>query len=983
MTSVAQQIPNFVQGISDQPDILKFPGQVRDMVNMFPDVTRTVTKRPGTEYINTLGTDATGTWFSIHKENPTVIRERYIGCIKQDGEVHIWSCDSGKEMDIVYQTGGDLFRYPAKADLSRIVTGSSPDYFRHNNDQQLKIFSVNDYTFVCNPLRQVSMTGGWPANRRDFESFIEITSIAYNRQYALDINEPENDSEAVYFQATELEIYDVDGFNEELGACPQTFTATETFNESFGARSATNLRVEMTTTAQQIPDNNAYDCAYKHNATIRFGGERWRIGDTFSYKHTFQDNNVTDVEYNMRVVDERRVTAKASIALVRPTPTPATAEKTITAEEILTDLLDAITADSADFFEEARIVGNGIYLRAKKPFTVDTPEETLFNIITNQDEQRVVYGYGSDQFTWLPYYTNEGGSIIDLDDNDAVLFEDVDEGNQEDWYMNAYPKPVARVNNISNLPRECVNGLVVKVVNSENTKDDYYSVFKGNYSLDGKGVWEECAEPGGTHSFNPSSLPHQIVRSSETRRDDDNDLITKFVVSAVDWNPREAGDDDTVPRPSFAPVEGKPNSGKTISNIKLFRNRFVLLSDENVVTSRAGDFFNLFGKSALTVTADDPIDLTASSNYASYPSDCIVINAGLVILSPFNQFLLTTENDVFSPATAKIKDISSYDFNINSEPFYLGTNIGFLATETSASKLYEMSGIQTSGQPTVDERSKHVAQSLSANLSRIAASKELGLVLMSDAGKTVWGYKYFKVGDEYKQSAFFKWTFHHDVVDHCIMDDVYYVVFSDGSNTQLGQINLGEFIQQGSFEQDLSSSKYVDLTISLTPSNGTITVPYNGEVEVYKDGSPVAFTQDGNVLTLSENEPVNVGIPYTSSITLPTIYVSKTKGTTTNAEWSGSLVVHRLKFQMGLHGAYNIHIRRKGRDDYNVLYESTIQDAYPADFNPSIKDVERVVPVYCRNTDMELSISSSFPTPMTIHSLQWEGDYNPKYYKIV
>ena len=47
MTSIAQTVPNYIFGISEQPDYLKRPGQVVDSVNMTPDVTSGLTKRPG------------------------------------------------------------------------------------------------------------------------------------------------------------------------------------------------------------------------------------------------------------------------------------------------------------------------------------------------------------------------------------------------------------------------------------------------------------------------------------------------------------------------------------------------------------------------------------------------------------------------------------------------------------------------------------------------------------------------------------------------------------------------------------------------------------------------------------------------------------------------------------------------------------------------------------------------------------------------
>ena len=44
MSSVTQQIPNFKLGISELPDELKAPGQVVDLNNGIPDITRGLSK---------------------------------------------------------------------------------------------------------------------------------------------------------------------------------------------------------------------------------------------------------------------------------------------------------------------------------------------------------------------------------------------------------------------------------------------------------------------------------------------------------------------------------------------------------------------------------------------------------------------------------------------------------------------------------------------------------------------------------------------------------------------------------------------------------------------------------------------------------------------------------------------------------------------------------------------------------------------------
>jgi hypothetical protein len=70
-------------------------------------------------------------------------------------------------------------------------------------------------------------------------------------------------------------------------------------------------------------------------------------------------------------------------------------------------------------------------------------------------------------------------------------------------------------------------------------------------------------------------------------------------------------------------------------------------------------------------------------------------------------------------------------------------------------------------------------------------------------------------------------------------------------------------------------------------------------------------------------------------------------------------------------------------DDYDVLYESRYMDRYEADAVPTIPEVERTIPVYTRNTALDVTLSSDFPHPLVLHSMRWEGDYNQRYYKRV
>ena len=105
MAAVTQTIPNYLGGVSNQPDDKKLPGQVTGATNAYPDPTFGLTKRPGFKFlaelkdgITTAGSsyDATdldnAKWFYYNRDTD----EKYLGCIvgkstSSYGEIHVWN----------------------------------------------------------------------------------------------------------------------------------------------------------------------------------------------------------------------------------------------------------------------------------------------------------------------------------------------------------------------------------------------------------------------------------------------------------------------------------------------------------------------------------------------------------------------------------------------------------------------------------------------------------------------------------------------------------------------------------------------------------------------------------------------------------------------------------------------------------------------------------------------------------------------------
>jgi len=103
MSSITQNIPNFLQGISQQPDKKKQLSQVNDAVNTFPDYALGMLKRPGGKLTDKLyNATSTGKWFSILRDE----NEKYVGQYDND-LFRIWDLSDGtpRKVDMGTTTG--------------------------------------------------------------------------------------------------------------------------------------------------------------------------------------------------------------------------------------------------------------------------------------------------------------------------------------------------------------------------------------------------------------------------------------------------------------------------------------------------------------------------------------------------------------------------------------------------------------------------------------------------------------------------------------------------------------------------------------------------------------------------------------------------------------------------------------------------------------------------------------------------------------
>jgi hypothetical protein len=103
MSTLTQRIPYLFGGISQQPDNRKFPGQLRDCVNAYPDYALGLLKRPGGRHETELyNATPSGKWFSILRDP----QEKYVAQY-DDNKFRIWSLLDGspRAVDMGTNTG--------------------------------------------------------------------------------------------------------------------------------------------------------------------------------------------------------------------------------------------------------------------------------------------------------------------------------------------------------------------------------------------------------------------------------------------------------------------------------------------------------------------------------------------------------------------------------------------------------------------------------------------------------------------------------------------------------------------------------------------------------------------------------------------------------------------------------------------------------------------------------------------------------------
>ena len=813
MATVNQRIPNFLGGVSQQPDKIKFPGQLRVCNNAVPDITFGLEKRPPAELVKVLtNANPQGQWFNIIRDGD----EKFIFQISPSSvlatgqkPIRIWDLETGIEQSLTNAANDSLFLYLTSSGSSFTTT------------------TIQDYTLISNVTQNVERSSNttFTAINNGEYGYARLDTIAYNTEYVLYLSGAQfvTPTPKTYYRVTSVKV---DKLTNNVPEGPtwndsnanQSFAGTLTWSFSggdqlvTGATNCEDIEGSLQINGSSYIANNTpnyqgnqtndetkflgytqdYDVRYTATVTLTDGGLIRETNKTTAL-NKFIDVNVEGIHYRISVEAVEPVITYRDVAGIAYFKSPKNPDNgPLSMQTILTALKNAVNSSVSQV--TADIIGSGLFLTGSNAANVN----------------------------FLGGAVNENMSVIGQ-----------------------------KVQDISRLPAMCKHGYVAQVSNTgELETDDYYVKFEATNGDSGVGSWEECVRPhnfatninisytwsqtnfvvtvtqvSGSHNFevgdevfmafsggagsappsqtfytvasvnanstsftflapqsinlsgsnltctvsgdhmhagfDPATMPHALINNRNgTFTFNKLDLNTGQIYGNENyWKDRQVGDNTSNPFPTIL--------GSPIQKMFFHRNRLGLISGEQVVMSQPGQYFNLFIVSAIAASDDNPIDITVSDVKPAFINHILPIQKGVMMFSDNAQFLLFTESDIFSPKTVRLKKVSSYECDASIQPVDLGTSVLFTSNVSGFARAFEITVLDDDAPPNIIEQTRVVPEFLPKTIDIAANSTSIGIVSYADKGQlagdqaassNIYHYKYYNAGNQREQSAWYTWT---------------------------------------------------------------------------------------------------------------------------------------------------------------------------------------------------------------------------------
>ena len=1049
MAAISQTIGNVLGGMSSQPDSVKIPGQVRHATNVYLDPTFGCSKRAGTQYIKNLGSDIPedAKWFNIFRDND----DRYMVCSYKNGSnqvLRVFTADTGEERPVTMQ-------------------GSASEYIAVLNTDNLRPLTVNDYTFIVNSEKEVSMNGPDTEVGKK-QALVVVNQVGYNTTYAVDfLRDGQDLSQVKVYKASKLSISPASFEDtEDEGACGEA--DIQNFVEDEGDATGLGFRIDVTcdpTLVTTKVEGDKYPVRIDEfeglAPGVEYGRQLWGTvehGQASNYaagSYLYSDHFVTkpagqiDYRVEMRVNyagGGRAFYEVTGVTILNYTISDegewnegiGWVDGGITNQDYIPNPRNGVVVPSGSTYGiafnisavlrgdekteysykskyKAQVsLNNGGFnwevgdtvkvVMSEREYTI-TVEETTFGY-AYESEASASYTTAADtesgtlnvnditsalvtEISALANYTARPvGNVVVIERDDDRDFNIQTRGGTSN---NALYGLKDSVNDVSLLPAQCEDGIILKVANTEaSDADDYYVKFKTEGGIPGQGAWEETIKPGISKSLNSATMPHALIRESN------GNFTFRPLAEEYDdknfWQDRKVGDETTAPAPTFV--------GKTIQDAFFYQNRLGFMSEDTVILSQAGDYFNFFQGSAIAISDADPIDMSTSTTRPARLKAAIGTPAGLLLFAENSQFLMKSEDVAFGPSTVKIDEISNFAYRSAIHPVETGVSILFTTESDTFSKVFELATDSLSSRPQITDNTRIVPELIPPGLKHITTVPNQSLIIMGDGSSVLYVFKFFNSGNERQLAGWTTWEMVSDIKSIAFDHDSGYIIGRKNGNTLLTKLELLDDPETSPITA-LGSKFQPRLDNWINEQSVTIEQQPDGDLKVY---IPAEIISEGESLYLAatfagsetfyvsgdvqvdaggtyfmvnnklENSNFIIGVGYDMLVDLPSFYVKEEN----RADRRNPPMVENVYINVFMSGRYDCDVNQKGYATRTVPLEMVQADIYEADSASIQEDGIRAIGVYGRGDLCRLTIKAEGPLPAALTSYSWEGHYSTR-----
>jgi hypothetical protein len=799
MAAISQKIFSLIGGVSQQPDTIKTGSQLRVCDNYYPDTATGLTKRPGLRGISKLANAvADGTWFPIFRDD----QEKYIIQFSKAGALKIWSANSGLQQTV------------------NAVAAESIAYATHTSADQLQTLQINDYIFVLNR-KVVVKEGATTSSAYSAFGFVNINTVAFNTDYTIIIDSntfshttPSNASGSTQNSVQTIITALVASINANANYIAQgignTIFIRRANNADFALKAsggtigtAVEAFKETVTSVAQLPREFLSNRRIKIEGSAQNSSDQYWVqfvpstpGQTSGVGHweeTIAPGTTIDFnEETMPHVIIREANGTFTYRQLDEASAAGSTGPTSVAGIVTAVVITGATSGGHVVGEQFAVTGGtGNNLRLQ----VDKVQNLIsISSLAANSNSYVQQGKKSSKSTRITYKWYLNGAQIGSTSTPSLT-----SGNTVYTVNGSFQK-------ISNQLRA---GLIITTTTTGVI--DAVSIVQAGQGYTATNIVQNTAGD----SFTITAVNTALLEGDASR--------LNF------WKYREVGDNETNPMPTFV--------GYPIDTISFYKNRIVFASRQNVICSQAGDYFNFFASTVITIVDSDPIDLSASTLKPIRLKHAIAAPQGLLLFGDNAQLLLSTTTEAFSPKTAEVNLLSTLSQTDRIAPLDIGSSYIFIEEGEKASSVYEMAITDANIKPQSIELTRPLPTYIPAAILDMQVSQSAGTlaILSKQELSSLYLYRWFNLTGEQRIAGWFRWILPGEIQFFTFDHDILFVVTKHGSNYVLSKMSL---LTDTPAESLLFEGQYLDVRLDLFDYNPVFTYDLATDVTniCFKDG---------------------------------------------------------------------------------------------------------------------------------------------------